>query len=803
MATYVVNPNDPTSPTNTQGAKQGAEELRALKLKIQQIVAGALISTAAGANAADITTFIQPDPNDRPSIVAGGWLPWNLNQQWGGAGCTPFHMVDSATGIEYKFDAFDAYIDNNDNTTASVAQAAANIYRFQVITPSKSLSLQALWLKFYKVNNPVDNVTVSLYTVVAGVPGALIATANVINGKQITSDANGQWYRFSFAVVQALVAGTQYMIVITKSGGLDAVNFYNLLTKTTTRYPSNLQGVGTVVPAWTATNTITANFICEAQASDQAIQTAGTFTGRIVGSGTGNPTNRAVGYCKPLREFFPLFHPNGWSILLRGKSWTKDATIAEFMYGLHHDRINVRCNTATGFTCVTIFKSDGSGGSITGTSDISGNAYKDILIVGRSMGDGGDYCKIYVGIGGVWTKEVESTAQTYTFDPLMLKQGTGWIMGGFQVFFSGNYTKISDMGVLPSADGWTFATTTATAEGNVFAISGGKLSQIKAGMAAGGDGLYRKAAAALVNATGWHFATKVRCISNTNTATSAGAAMQVRIQDGTKDLQTEIQEYFIGTNFAVSGMLPQLDCKYSDIVYNVSGKGSDYFAVVNGKYLVDGTGALTSASATNQIDWGDGSTTANENADAEYDYVGYYSGANLILQFTAGELHEFAVFSGDKNLLGQALYNAGVPLSVKQYCGLSRAYVGESVAQKLYIRGVIGGNTTASTTPVLNTDMEAFVLGSEFSISHQTVTINSGANNVNFIIQTIDGVTMHTNNESSMGQPTATLEYTLLFGPKTIKTNFGLHKIEGRWGVSAGTATVIGTRKTMNLETRA
>lgn len=38
MATYIVNPNDPTSPTNQQGAKQGAEELRALKALIASLV---------------------------------------------------------------------------------------------------------------------------------------------------------------------------------------------------------------------------------------------------------------------------------------------------------------------------------------------------------------------------------------------------------------------------------------------------------------------------------------------------------------------------------------------------------------------------------------------------------------------------------------------------------------------------------------------------------------------------------------------------------------------------------------------
>jgi hypothetical protein len=110
----------------------------------------------------------------------------------------------------------------------------------------------------YKILNPVDNLTVKLFSAGAGIPNALIATANVINGKQITSDSNGQWYRFSFAAVQALVAGTHLLYgTVSKSGGVDAANYYNWKIKSvaTTKFPSNLHGVGTAVPAWTATNT--------------------------------------------------------------------------------------------------------------------------------------------------------------------------------------------------------------------------------------------------------------------------------------------------------------------------------------------------------------------------------------------------------------------------------------------------------------------------------------------------------------------------------------------------------------------
>lgn len=809
MASYVVNPNDPTTPTNSQGAKQGAEELRALKLKLQAIVAGAFVTTGAAANPADIVTFIQPDPNDRPSMAAGGWLPWSLNQQWGGSPM-PFHLIDSATDVESKFDAFDAYIDFD--AIGTVGSAAGSINRYQSFIASKNLSIQAIWMRIGKTGNPVDNFTVALWSMAAGIPNALIATANVINGKQITSDVALQWYRFSFAAAQVLVAGTQYMIVFTKSGGVDAANFYNVAARATvnTRYPNNLQGVGTAVPAWTATNTTSINFIVESQLSDQIVQSAGSFNGRIVGY-EGNPINRSVGYCKPLREFFPLFHPNGWSILIRGKAWTKDRTIVDFIYGLHHDRINIRSAAGTGFTTVTVCESDNVVTTITGTTDVSTAAFKDILIVGRSMNDAGDYIKIYTGINNVWTKEVESTGLSLIFDPYMLKQGTAWVMGGFQLFPSATYTKLSDMTILPSADGWTFTTTSATAEGSAFAVSGGKLNQIKSGYAAGGDGFYVKAAAAFVNANGSLLASKLRVVSSTNTKDLGHCVLQ--IEDGTKRHSAILTEYYAQSADTVAQAYPQLDIRSGDSTVLMTQKGSDAFLFVNGKLAYDRTGLLTSASANNQVTFGDNSVTANENADVIWDYVGYYNTSNIYPQFTSGELHEFAIFSGDKNLLGQAIYNLGVPFSIKQYCGLQKNFTGDIVVQKVTVKGITSAPTIAAIAPsAVMPELECFIIGSEISsISQSTETNASAAGTTLYTGHFIDGRLPDAVNtaptssafEVAFSEPIAGFNFSVGVNAPKFQTTFGLHKVERRWRVdTATTETSLQTRRSLVVEAR-
>lgn len=737
-------------------------------------------------------TLVEPVLSDRPAMVAGGWLPWNLNQQWGGAPM-PFHLVDSATGTEFKFDAFDAYIEPYGVTAQefNFGDAAGSYFRAQSIVAPKNQSLQAIWVKIYKVANPVDNVTLKLWSVAAGVPNAIIATANTINGKQITSDAAGQWYRFSFAAVQALVAGTQYMITLEKSGGLDAVNFYRWKGAQPNKNPNNLFSNGTAVPAWTPANTASGNIIAEAQASDQVVQAGGTFSAKIVGS-EGNPINHSVGFIKPLREFFPLFSPNGWSILIRGKTWTKDRTIAELMYGLHHDRINIRSATVTGITTVTVYKTDGTVVTLVGAADVSGATYKDILITGRSVGDGADYLRIYTGIANVWAKEAELTAQTFTFDPLFLLQGHMWLMGGFQLFSNASYTKLSDMGLLPSADGWTFTTTTATVEGNVFSVNGGKLSQIRSGMAAGGDGFYRKAALAFSNANGWLAVLKLRTISGTGTKDENGCIFTV--SDGTKAVAMRFQEYWSGLS-STTTYYPQLDLKSADSTAFMSGKGSDCLGFINGRLVDDHTSQILAGTANNQIDFGDTSVAAGENADIIYDYVGYYNTSNIYPQFTSGELHEFGVWDGEQATLGQALYNAGAPVSIKQYCGIDKNWIGAPVNLLKQQVGITPSPTNASASPQVIPELECFVLGEYYQIRGNAMVGNSGANSNGFDFY-IDGRLLGANTYDAY---TSTIAISPVANNKEGKTNFGLHKIEVRSQTNAGLTTFdASTRRTLH-----
>lgn len=68
MATYPVDPNDATTPTNSQGAKQGAEEFRALKAKVNSIA----VANTAGSSVRQAIQSANLDANGLNNAITVG-----------------------------------------------------------------------------------------------------------------------------------------------------------------------------------------------------------------------------------------------------------------------------------------------------------------------------------------------------------------------------------------------------------------------------------------------------------------------------------------------------------------------------------------------------------------------------------------------------------------------------------------------------------------------------------------------------------------------------------------------------------
>lgn len=801
---YTPDANDLAEPTSGRPAGTAAAEFRALKAKIASIVAGAVLVGAANyAGPSGLVDFLHIDSRySHRDLAADGWHPAFFNQQWGGSPHY-YELIDSATGTPIKFEAATGFIDHQESVVFGNV-AGAGYGRGNGFKVSKNTTIKAIWVKLGTSGNPTDNVELKIWQDVAGVPGgAVIAngTANTINGRRITSTNDGNfWYRFTFATPPAVVANTQYHWVVDRSGAADAVNYYNTArVSTTSIYPHGLGSNQTNADVFASEPLSDHLFLVELADVDQSITTGGVFNDGKYTFFEGNPLNQSNARCKDLKDF-KGFTVQDFTLALYGASWTKDKTILDITYGLDHDRIVLRCNAATGFPALTIYEKDGTVATVTGTTDISTATNRLIGIRVRAKNDGADTIQVWVN----GTKEAELTAQSYDFDELFAQSriGTFWLGGGWALASAFTWTKKWDMTLLPSADGATFTTTTASVEANIFSVASGQLNQLKAGMAAGGNGYYLKAAAGFSNANGWTAIAKRRVLSDNNTKDES--CVRLSVADGTKLGVVDSHEYFTKCTMAGIDHYVQEDNKSLSNIVLMSAKGSDKYTFTNGKFISDATGGFTAASGNNEIAFGDISVTANENADVIWDYVGYYNTAWVLPQITAGALSEFMLWQGDKTALFATLYNAGVLLSGKQILGIKgNRLIENDVPQKLTQVGITISPSTVSTTGVRLAEMDVYVVGNYIKIEYNALLSNAAATHSYITGPFLDGSYFHgTANDFYGGTSGAAGNQVSASNVTQKQTLFGLHKVAGSFLCAAGTVTNLDRHRHLLVEAR-
>ena len=737
----------------------------------------------------------------RRDLCRIGFRPAMFNQQWGG-GIMPFeNLVDGATGTAYKFDSATCYIVNNGSS--AVADAAARTYISMGFKAGQAITVAGIWIKALKVGNPTGNLSLKIVSDSAGVPSGTTAitngTATAISGKLFSSKAEGEWVRFSFSTPPTLVAGTQYHILLNSSAAVDASNYWKVLNYDAKTYPFGNYTAGDATPTFTATTTLALDFIVEPSATYQYLQSSGIFSdGKIVCS-EGSPLNQSQGFTRSINDIRGFDITEG-SVIIRGTAFTKDKTIWEMQYGMNHDRIVLRANVTTGYAQVDLYESDGTKATVTATSvDLSSGSH-DIMVAWRAKNDGSDYLKLYVNGA---SNGSQLSGASYDFDKNFQVLGTEWLGGGFMV--APTMTGTAAMSVLPSADSpaWTW-TGTAT-EANAMSVSGGKLYQNYGGYTSTQNGYYAKATAGFNNANGGSAIAKVRNSRSTNTVSEVSC--HLKLLDGTKSYFARIQEHYIQCAGASFFMYDQADYKTVENVLHIILKGSDAFVFRNGKLVADATGDASS-SATNEVQFGDNTTTAGENADAVWDYVSYYNTAWIAPQFTGGSISEYALWTGDQTSLASPLYNSGTRVSVKEYIGANKNWVAEQeVIQQELRQGIT--NTVASTTTTfppttIVTDLEAFVIGSYVEIKPGTAQCyNSTDASSVYASGFVDGGHGDTNLQGAVvvAASGASGGHAPAIGRVVPNTYFGPHKLDIRFNASANTATF--QRRSATFEARA
>lgn len=737
-----------------------------------------LSSSSSAATEQSLTGFYHPTLDDAyQACYRAGFLPSWFNQQWGGAqwGTLPDGSFGSvATGnIET-------------NQVSTVGDSAGNYYRSQGFIVSDTATFDAVWVKIYKVGNPTGNITARIYTNSGGSPSAAIGSASTVSCKVVSSKPDGEWVQFT-GLSAALTAGTQYHLTLQVA--VDASNYIGCKSVgTTNKYPHGYSNAGTSVPAWTPTTTLAFCFLIQNPAANSIIQSGGMFDYKLAFN-PGTPVNQSRAVAQPLTNFYD---GKNCSVLYRG-TYAVSTNVWDFTYGLDHDRITLTINGA-GFPVLTIYRSDRTAYTITGTTVVTAGNH-DVGIRIRTYGDGADYATLYIDGNSVGTP---LTAQTFTMDQNLKLLGTCRLGDGFGIIPA--WTQDMQMTSLPSAQGWTW--TGVATEANAMSVSGGKLYQNATGYTALQNGYYAKTVV-FANATGWATSWKGRVPTNTNTSGVTGEGVTVVVQDGTKRVDIAIQEYFVqASNGTTVDFTIQGDFKSQEHVFTLQGKGADYYLFIDGKLAIDGTGKLVTASATNAIWFGDNTITSGENADAIWSYVKYYQGGMLLPNAAANTCSEFAHWSGDKSSLFSSLYNSGVPVSVKQLCGVPRNYPYEQVVQREVRRGVTSGPTVGGTTETLLSDMEAYVIGNETTVIGNFNAMISIGNNSIVSKPVVDGA-LPLPAAYGMVIATATSQQVIPASIPVKSYGLGLRKVELHWWCSAGvTGTNTTTQRTLTAEAR-
>lgn len=719
-----------------------------------------------------LTKLLHPDASKGfGDLYKQGVYPAFFNQQWGGApygGLPDGSIGEVATGYIKATSGFQNFADLSSREQLG-----------QGFKVGQTTDVASVWVKVYKVGNPTDSLQLAIYDDNGGSPNAVITngTATAQSGRLHTTSDQGEWIKFTFPTAPNVVAGTQYHIVLNRSGAVDGVNYWRWAIQNPNSYPHGgyAQFDGT---AWTAYSSNGLAFLVESATTVLQSDT-------LLGDGKlqcyeGATLNQSGGFVTSNGNF--LNHEEG-SFIVTGSGFTAGKTILDTGVGTDNNRIVLRCNATTGYVSVTLYESDENSLTVTGTTDVSTGSHV-IGFVYRAKGDGNDFLKLFVDGQEDGTS---LTSQTITLDPGFAVDGATTIGGGFPL--APTWTDSEDMSVLPSASGWTW--TGSAVESNVMSVDGGVLYQNGAGYGSTDNGYYQKTTN-FNNATGWVVETKVKIKNSPNDPT--GNYARITVEDGTKQFFITIHEYFLGT---VDGIRYQHDFTRRTVV-KIVGKGSNYYIFIDGLLVVDGTSKLTVATTNNFINFGDrDSGTSGNNADVEWHYVKYYESAYLP-EFTSGAISELAYWNGDRSSAMPYIFDGGTPQSVKRLAGVKKNYI-EKVKFKKEVKGINPSISTTSNNLVPIPEMEIYFLGQQYNIdAHAALSGDTAGSYARFAIG-LDGlVDPFVNGGASsivnVNQIFAGIEF------KNGKTFNGLHYVQSMYSISAGTGRVDNRSRELSIE---
>ena len=748
-------------------------------------IAGALSAISPYNTQNALMTYLLPSVADGwRGIYRSGFDWWSRNQQWGG----PWggELADTATGTLYKIEVATGF-QRTTHFGGTYCGDASRMNLAQGFKIPESQTVSNIWIRIHKDGNPTDNLGLYIYSDSSGTPSALITngTATAISGKLMGVDRG--WYRFNFPTPPSLTGGTQYHIVLRRSGSADSSNIYSISSSypngSATEYPFGAMRYADATPTWASASTDRQiNFLVELSATGKILQSGGQFEDKAVFGGTGAAStismSRGLVSNVPLRE---LVNVNEFTSRF---NWTgggvKDQTLFDIGSGENSNRIVLRCQATTGYGGLYVYDNTGTIRSALATTvDLSAGT-NDIGVYVRAQNDGADRLDLFIN-GTTYS----TTTLSIPFDTPFQNLGCMYLGGGFALAptYSAGSIPINGFSALPNAlsPAHTYAGQTI---GNVFSVSGGKLYQNARGD--NGNSAYFAYAWGASNANGHSLVSKVQ----QNYVTGDSAALAIVSDDGTKRHYTYINGHWATYNKATNVKLHFDFRQPNELAYRM--KGVDAHLYINQRLQIDGTNDIATGSS-NGINYGNWTSGADRISDVIYSSMNFYTGGPNFVTFANGSLNEFACWKGNQKTLWSLLYNSGTFISVKQFCGIDKNYGDQSTKLPVIIKRNITdqpSSTSANYTRV--PEMETYVVGDSISTKFQMISKNSSTNQME-MTTVFDGVhpSVSVGNAFEVAafiESTTNFRQTLSL-EQNKSSYLGLHLVTGVAAVDAGTQT--------------
>jgi hypothetical protein len=220
--------------TNLEVGQNAANERRAQGFKSlvsRKVARVSLWLNEVGAPTDDLTVQIQTDSGGVPS----GTL-----------------VTNGASGA-----VRDGYGETNVDTDLAVGDTAENERRAQGFMVVTDRSIGQVRLRLKRSGTPTDNLRVEIQTDSGGLPSGTVVTDGAsgdVPGSGVSVSYG--WVSFNFSIPPQLTAGTQYHLVLKRSGSVDAANYY--LWGADQSLPGYAGGAGSVYGGtWQATSPAT------------------------------------------------------------------------------------------------------------------------------------------------------------------------------------------------------------------------------------------------------------------------------------------------------------------------------------------------------------------------------------------------------------------------------------------------------------------------------------------------------------------------------------------------------------------